>query len=703
MRRKRLHPLVSSVWKFNAALAAAYLAVVAGGLGGLSSILDYKDVKASPFDGMVYPVQYVPNWLKSGVWTVKTQFSEISASDLVETPKYDAKLLAVVAPDDAKALFARYTYITPYMGAYMDDARKEYAGSHLAVDVRAALGTPIHAIANGVVVRTKEDAGGDGMYVVVRHDAVPYNGQSLQMFSSYLHVADVGVKPGQIVRKGDVIAHVGMTGITTTPHLHFQLDRANAPFSPYWPFTFAEAKKAGFDMFSAVNAGFGAQGALAYTYNPFDVISQNLDYVPSAAPSVVVVPSVLPKPVVTVANPAPVTAASSAKPAVDPVLLAAASSAFGGTSTPSAPATPAVPAVLAPAQSQVLQQIKESVVVPDVRDVATIPVSVPSPQPVPTVSKPVSTVALAAIDVFSSAPAHPPVASLKVTQKHGVSAGVAFVTLTAYDDLGRPTSAPVFGDVKVLFMKADLVVSEAAITSDAFSNGVASVQAPFGVVVPDFVKADGAGLLATADLTGLEVASVKPAVVPAAASSAKPTFKDVPTSSIYSESVEALYVRGVVKGVSKTKFAPSNSVTRAEALAIVMRALGIQVDAKATVRMKDVSSKHWVQPYLAKAVELGAVAPGRTSFGPNIAVTRSEIAALLFALGRIPTTDLYTAKVTDVASGAWYEKFAKTAVQFGVMKAFGGKFRPTARISRGDVAAAVWNFLKKFPVSPASA
>lgn len=705
MRRKRHSPLLSSLWKFNAALTAVYLAVLAAGNGGLASVLDYKDVKADPFDGMAYPIQYVPNWLKSGVWTVKTKYSEIDAKDFVEIPKYDAKLLAVTDPDDEKALFARYTYITPYMGAYLDDARKEYAGSHLAVDVRAALGTPVRSIANGVVVRVKTDAGGDGKYVVIRHDAVPYNGQSLQMYSSYLHVDDLAVKEGQKVRKGDLVAKVGMTGITTTPHLHFQLDRANAPFFPYWPFTFAEAKKAGYDMFSAVNAGLGAQAALAYTYSPFDVIRQNLDYSPSSVPAASVVTATKPATAVAAAT-------TAAKPAVDPALLSAAASAFGSDSSAASSVTTQNSA---PAASAVLAAVSETAAVPDVRDVAVDPLpssatssSAPAPAQTaaPAASAPaVSGVASAASEIFASAPAVAPVVSLAVAQERA-QAGSVTVRVTALDVAGRATSAPVFGGAKVSLTRAGSVVASAALASDAFQGGSAAVTVAFAAAVPDGVRVDGDGMIASASLAGMVAASATAQAAPAQASASAATkayFSDVPAKSVYFEAVQALAAKGVVKGVSKTKFAPANSITRAEALAVVMRALNVQVDPKARVKMSDVPAGHWVQPYLAKAAELGAVAPGRKSFGPNVAVTRSEIAALMFALGRVPTTELDVVDVTDVPASAWYAKYAKTAVQFGVMKAFSGKFRPTARITRGDVAVAVFNFLKKFPAQAVSA
>lgn len=673
-----------------------YIAVLAVGQGGLSSVLDYKDIKADPFDGMTYPIRYVPNWLKSGVWTPKTQYSEIDARDFVEIPKYDSKLLAVTDPDNERALFERYTYFTPYMGAYLDDARKEYAGSHLAVDIRAPVGTPVRSVANGVVVRTKDDASGDGKYIVIRHNGVPYNGQSLEMYSSYLHLDSLTIQVGQKVHKGDVIGKVGMTGITTTPHLHFQMDRANAPFYPYWPFTFAEARKAGYDMFSAVNAGVGAQGALAYTYSPFDVIHQNLDYVPSGNTSVVVaspVPSVATeKPTPSTATSKPVAIEQPASTVNVALLTAAATSSFA-----SAPTPVEKPVV---AQSVALVAVKEPAPVPDVRDIPSNTVLAPTPAPeavVPTKTTSSSLVVSVADQVFASAPAQAPVEALSVTQSFA-SPGSVHIEIRSLDISHRSTSAPVFGGVKISLTQEGRIVASAMVNQTDFKKGVATVIVVFGKQVPDAVRADADGIIASSVLTGLSpsVVAEKTVVSVTAASSKKALFKDVPTTSIYAPAVEALVAQGIVKGTSKSYFSPAKSVTRAEALVIVMRALNVPVDMKARVKMSDVSANHWVQPYLAKAVQLGAVAPGRKSFGPNVATTRAEVAALLFVLGHVPTTELSIQSVTDISPKAWYAPYAKSAVQFEIMKAFSGKFRPDTAMRRGDMVVAVWNFMKKF-------
>lgn len=66
-----------------------------------------------------------------------------------------------------------------------------------------------------------------------------------------------------------------MTGITTTPHLHFQIDKASAPFHAYWPFTFREASDLGLDFFGAINVGLGKENTIRYTIHPMEFIKNN--------------------------------------------------------------------------------------------------------------------------------------------------------------------------------------------------------------------------------------------------------------------------------------------------------------------------------------------------------------------------------------------------------------------------------------------
>lgn len=88
--------------------------------------------------------------------------------------------------------------------------------NHLGVDLRASSGTPIRAAADGVVM-FKGHRGSYGRYIRLRHD--------LGLETAYGHMKGYAksVGAGSRVRRGDIIGYVGSSGLSTGPHLHFEV------------------------------------------------------------------------------------------------------------------------------------------------------------------------------------------------------------------------------------------------------------------------------------------------------------------------------------------------------------------------------------------------------------------------------------------------------------------------------------------------
>ena len=98
-----------------------------------------------------------------------------------------------------------------------------FSRMHKGMDFRAGYGTPILAATDGRVVRAGW-AGGYGRQVRLVHAA--------GLSSSYSHMSRIAVEPGQHVRQGQVIGYVGSTGLSTGPHLHYELYRGGVPVNP---------------------------------------------------------------------------------------------------------------------------------------------------------------------------------------------------------------------------------------------------------------------------------------------------------------------------------------------------------------------------------------------------------------------------------------------------------------------------------------
>ena len=96
---------------------------------------------------------------------------------------------------------------------------------HLGVDYGAPRGTPVVATADGKVIRASRK-GGYGKTIILRH------GQDYRTLYAHLSRYAKGVRKGKWVKKGQVIGYVGSTGLSTGPHLHYEIHVAGKARNP---------------------------------------------------------------------------------------------------------------------------------------------------------------------------------------------------------------------------------------------------------------------------------------------------------------------------------------------------------------------------------------------------------------------------------------------------------------------------------------
>jgi hypothetical protein len=95
---------------------------------------------------------------------------------------------------------------------------------HEGIDLTAALGTNIYATADGKVIQAGYRPGGFGKKVLIDH------GHGFETI--YGHCDEILVEPGQMVKRGEVIARVGSTGLSKAPHLHYEVHVNGQPVDP---------------------------------------------------------------------------------------------------------------------------------------------------------------------------------------------------------------------------------------------------------------------------------------------------------------------------------------------------------------------------------------------------------------------------------------------------------------------------------------
>lgn len=94
---------------------------------------------------------------------------------------------------------------------------------HEGIDMAGPVGTPVYATGNGIIVEPKGYSG-YGIQVMVDH--------KFGYMTRYAHLSRIIAKPGQWVKRGEVIGLLGNTGKSTGPHLHYEIIHRGQPVNP---------------------------------------------------------------------------------------------------------------------------------------------------------------------------------------------------------------------------------------------------------------------------------------------------------------------------------------------------------------------------------------------------------------------------------------------------------------------------------------
>lgn len=96
-------------------------------------------------------------------------------------------------------------------------------GMHKGVDYAVPVGTPVVATSSGIVTDCNWGSA-FGHHVVIANSPFPDGSAGLWM--GYMHLSKVKVKPGQKVKKGQIIGLSGESGHVTGPHLHIEVQKS---------------------------------------------------------------------------------------------------------------------------------------------------------------------------------------------------------------------------------------------------------------------------------------------------------------------------------------------------------------------------------------------------------------------------------------------------------------------------------------------
>lgn len=592
------------------------------------------DLPQTQFTGTTIPITHVPDWTKLSPAERTLRFDQIPKSKIIPIPDYNLQEMKrgeIWEEANDRQRNAYITYPVPNLGNYKLDAT-ENSGSHPGIDIKTLIGTPVQSIANGMVYKVGNLTTGYGKSVSVAHVNIPdprNPGKTTTLVSTYAHLSKINVREGQQLTKGEIIGETGDTGFATAPHLHFQIDRADAPFIPYWPFTYAELQATGFSSnFDAVKGGLGRQKAQKYTEHPFNFVAkfnhQNIDLNNLVVLDNTVIMDVIEKvePVLDIEN-SPLEEGNASENKTIEKWESPTDEALQA-SAPNNDSTQIELAEKAPANLPVMQTIRKG----------KLEISFDTDQ--------------------SYVPGEEKTVKIKINEAN----------LVASSGIEMSSTLRERAKVTPAVLKA----------SDFDANGEAEVviktssEFPFRIV-------------AVSDFGEIKSPSLKPEI-----------FTDIPGNHTYSSAIKYLKDNRIVKGYEDGTFRPDKTLNRAEALKLILEANSLYAESTEKQNFNDITNTDWFAPYVQTAFKRNIVKGYEDgTFRPGSTVSRAEFLKMAIATGDFPLPEFSSNPFPDISAEAWYAPYFAFARDQKLLRTTKGNSAvPNNLITRGEAADVIY-------------
>ncbi|VXC02806.1 Peptidase M23 [Flavobacterium sp. 9AF] len=145
-----------------------------------------------------------------------------SLDEIIVLAKQKEKLLAAIPAiqpvknEDLKRMASGF--------GYRSDPFTKIRKFHYGMDFTSPTGSPVYATGDGVVLKADNSLSGYGNHIEINHG---YGYVTL-----YAHLSKYNCRPGQKVKRGDIIGYVGSTGRSEAPHLHYEVIKNGEKVNP---------------------------------------------------------------------------------------------------------------------------------------------------------------------------------------------------------------------------------------------------------------------------------------------------------------------------------------------------------------------------------------------------------------------------------------------------------------------------------------
>lgn len=186
------------------------------------------------------------------------------------------------------------------------------------------------------------------------------------------------------------------------------------------------------------------------------------------------------------------------------------------------------------------------------------------------------------------------------------------------------------------------------------------------------------------------VSSAAPIITPIPEPTAEPVFDDV-AGHWAEDDIKMLYLKGIVNGVTKNKFEPDRSITRAEFTKLVSVMLDLNV-AMPNV-FEDVAEDSWYRPYVMLAYTANLITGDGGYFRPNDNMTRTELAVIADRVCKYkgiettPNKEVFFEDDSEIQE--WAKENVYGAAGLGIVQGSENKFNPKSYTTRAQTAAVI--------------
>lgn len=182
-----------------------------GGYGGVDR---YKSFEKYQHADLLVNTFTMIDQLSWQVYVQSKSFDEVI--DLARNKEKMTHCIPAIQPVSLKSISA-------YFG-FRSDPFTHRLTMHYGIDFTGAIGTPVHATGEGIVVEAEYSFSGYGKNVVIDH--------GFGYKTRYAHLSKIEVKHGDKIKRGQIVGLLGNTGRSTGPHLHYEVMLRNSSTDP---------------------------------------------------------------------------------------------------------------------------------------------------------------------------------------------------------------------------------------------------------------------------------------------------------------------------------------------------------------------------------------------------------------------------------------------------------------------------------------